>query len=94
MPRDDFSLYILRCADGSLYTGISVDVKNRLQEHERGARGAKYLRGRAPFSLVFEQPVGDRGLAQRAELLVKKLSRRQKTMLIEGHLSLDALSAG
>jgi len=92
VSREDFSLYILSCADGSLYTGISTDVQSRLAQHERGTRGAKYLRGRAPFSLVFEQRVGDRSAAQRLEYQVKKLSRDQKKQLIAGRLTLDAIA--
>ncbi len=91
MGREDFSLYILRCGDGSLYTGISGDVPNRLLEHENETRGAKYLRGRAPFALVFEQSVGDRSAAQCLEYQVKKLSRHRKQLLIAGYLTLDGL---
>ncbi|MDJ0910496.1 MAG: GIY-YIG nuclease family protein [Woeseiaceae bacterium] len=87
----DYSLYILRCADGSLYTGIAIDVDSRLVEHESGRRGAKYLRGRAPFRLVFKAQVGDRSEAQRAEYRVKRLDRAEKLRLIAGELSLGAL---
>ena len=90
----DYSLYILRCADGSLYTGIALDVARRLEEHRNGTRGAKYLRGRTPLELVFEQPAGDRAAAQRLEHRVKRLSRTEKEALIGGDLSpLQAASA-
>lgn len=89
----DYSLYILRCSDGSLYTGIAIDVEKRLLEHERGTRGARYLRGRAPYRLVFEQRVGDRSEAQSLEYRVKKLDRAAKLRLISGELSLDAVSS-
>lgn len=82
-----YSLYILRCGDGSLYTGIALDVARRLEEHQKGVRGAKYLRGRAPVELVFEQPAGDRAAAQRLEYRVKSLSRAEKEALISGDLS-------
>lgn len=82
-----YSLYILRCGDGSLYTGIALDVARRLEEHRKGVRGAKYLRGRAPVELVFEQPAGDRAAAQRLEYRVKSLSRAEKEALIGGDLS-------
>ena len=82
-----YSLYILRCADGSLYTGIALDVARRLEEHQSGVRGAKYLRGRAPLELVFEQPAGDRAAALRLEYRVKRLSRLEKEALIGGDLS-------
>lgn len=71
-----------------MYTGIALDVARRLQEHERGIRGAKYLRGRVPLELVFEQPAGDRATAQRLEHRVKRLSRIDKEALIGGDLSL------
>ncbi len=81
-----FSLYILRCADSSLYTGIANDVCRRLDEHRLGGRGARYLRGRQPFELVFECPVGDRGAATRLECRVKRLSKRRKEDLVAGRL--------
>lgn len=82
-----YSLYILRCADGSLYTGITLDVSRRLEEHRNGVRGAKYLRGRTPVELVFEQPAGDRAAALRLEHRVKRLSKHEKEALIGGDLS-------
>ena len=90
-PPADYSLYILRCSDGSLYTGIAIDVESRLTEHERGTRGAKYLRGRAPYQLVFEERVGNRSEAQRVEYRVKKADRATKLRLISGELSLVGL---
>lgn len=86
-----YSLYILRCADGSLYTGIALDVDKRVQEHAHGPRGAKYLRGRGPLLLAFRALVGPRAAASRAEMLVKKLSRADKERLIAGALSLADL---
>ncbi|MCG8369154.1 MAG: GIY-YIG nuclease family protein [Proteobacteria bacterium] len=84
MSSAAFSLYILRCADGTLYTGIASDVRRRLAEHESGPRGAKYLRGKGPFEIVLETLVGDRALASRLERRVKRLSRAQKLELIAG----------
>ena len=89
--EETYSLYIVRCADGTLYTGIAIDVQRRLQEHASGARGAKYLRGRLPVKLVFAEPVGDRGGATRAELRVKRLDRSQKEALISGAIALPEL---
>ena len=74
----EYSVYILRCSDGSYYTGIAVDVEQRLAEHNGGRRGAKYLRGRGPLELVFSRPVGDRGTAQHVEARLKKLPRHVK----------------
>ena len=91
MSRDDYNLYILSCADGSLYTGIACDVPGRMAEHRSGKRGAKYLRGRSPFDLVFQHAVGDRSSAQRMEYYVKKLNKRGKLDLIEGRRLLAEL---
>ena len=92
MSRDDYSLYILRCVDGSLYTGIACDVPSRMEEHLNGKRGARYLRGRSPFELVFEHVVGNRSSAQRAEYRVKKLRRNEKLELIDGRRQLPGVA--
>jgi len=86
-----YSLYILRCKDGSLYTGIAIDVAKRLREHEDGRRGAKYLRGRGPLQLVFQRALGDRSTATRAEYRIKQLDRTQKEALVSGAASLAEL---
>ena len=88
---DTYSLYILRCADGSLYTGISTDVVRRIQEHEAGKRGAKFLRGKSPLVLEYEQALGDRSVASQAEFVVKQLDRNGKEQLISGQRSLAEL---
>lgn len=93
MSSPEFSLYILRCADGALYTGITVDVERRLAEHTSGRRGARSLRGKGPLELVFSEVVGDRAAASRLEYRVKQLSRAQKIELIAGRLELAALGA-
>lgn len=73
-----WSVYLLRCADGSLYTGIATDVSRRLAEHTDGEKGAKYLRGRGPLELVFQQEIGDRSLALRIEHRVKRFPKAYK----------------
>jgi putative endonuclease len=77
-----YSVYILRCADGSLYTGIALDTRRRLEEHRSGVRGAKYLRGRLPVELVYECVAGERGDALRLEHRVKQMSKSEKELLI------------
>lgn len=74
-------LYILRCRDDSLYTGITTDPDRRLAEHNAG-RGAKYTRSRKPCDRVALWDVPDRSYASRLEHAVKKLSRKQKLVLI------------
>lgn len=73
---------MLRCRDGSLYTGIATDVSRRLAEHGSGPKGSRYLRGRGPLELVLQSEVGDRSLATRAEVRIKRLSRCAKEELI------------
>ena len=91
MSRASFRLYMLRCSDGSLYTGITTDVERRLREHAGGDRGAKYLRGRAPFELVFSCVAGERDTAQKLERRIKRLRRSDKQRLIDGVVSIDEL---
>ena len=86
-----FSVYILRCGDGSYYTGIASDVSRRLQEHHAGSRGAKYLRGRGPLELVFSCRLADRAAASRLEYRIKRLSRDGKQRLIDGDVDIDTL---
>ncbi len=73
-----WSVYLLRCADGSLYTGIATDVTRRLTEHADGEKGAKYLRGRGPLELVFYREIGDRSLATKIEHRVKQFPKAHK----------------
>ena len=75
-------LYILRCGDGSLYTGITTDVEKRLEAHRLG-RGAKYTRGRGPLKLVYKEACGDHSAALRREIEIKDLTREEKLKLIQ-----------
>ena len=74
-------VYMLRCGDGSLYTGSTTDVDRRLREHQSGT-GARYTRSRPPVTLVYTEAAADRSAAQRREAAIKKLSRDQKWSLI------------
>lgn len=74
-------LYILRCGDGSLYTGITTDVERRLEAHRQG-KGAKYTRGRGPLELVFQEECGTHSQALKREAAVKRLSRQEKEAMI------------
>lgn len=75
-------LYILRCGDGTLYTGITTDVERRLAVHRAG-KGAKYTRGRAPLELVYQEPCGTHSDALKREWAVKALSRGEKEKLLK-----------
>lgn len=89
---------MVRCRDGSLYTGIATDVTRRMAEHRSGRAGARYLRGRAPLELACEWPIGDRSLALRVESRIKRMSRARKESLLGQPdrlaVLLDALAAG
>ena len=74
-------VYILRCGDGSLYTGITDDVPRRLEAHRAG-KGAKYTRGRGPLELAYTESVPDKSAALRREIAIKKLSRAKKLKLM------------
>ena len=76
-------VYMVRCRDGTLYTGIATDVSRRFLEHQQGeGKGAKYLRGRAPLRLVLQRAIGARGLALSVERRIKKLPKARKEALI------------
>ncbi len=79
-----WSLYILRCVDGTLYTGIAVDVDKRYRMHISG-KGAKYTRGRAPLSIVYREVCGTHSDALRREFAVKALTREEKEKLIAAY---------
>lgn len=73
-------VYLLRCRDGTLYTGITNDLPQRLESHRRGKASA-YTRSRRPVSLAYQEIVSDRGSALRREAAIKRLSRAQKIAL-------------
>jgi len=75
-------VYILKCSDGTLYTGITTDTIRRLEEHNNGT-GARYTRGRSPVKLVYRTGAEDRSEASRLEYQIKKRSRKQKKKLID-----------
>ena len=75
-------LYILRCGDGSLYTGITTDVQARFGAHQCG-KGAKYTRGRGPLELVYREECESHSHALKRELAVKAMSREEKHNLIK-----------
>ena len=74
-------VYILRCADDTLYTGISTDVEKRLQAHRSG-RGAKYTRSRCPLTLVYREVCGSHSQALKRECRIKSMTRAEKLQLI------------
>lgn len=84
-PPPTWWVYLVRCGDGSLYTGIATDVARRFAEHEsQGPKCAKYTRGKLPLKLVYQKEIGTRSEACKEELRIKSLSRRQKLTLLAG----------
>lgn len=74
-------LYILRCGDGTLYTGITTDIPRRFAAHQEG-KGAKYTRGRGPLHLVYQETCGTHSQALKRELEIKALPRQEKLALL------------
>ncbi len=77
-----YFLYILRCADQTLYTGITTDLNRRVNEHNSTSRGAKYTCGRRPVKLVYSKEFNGRPAASKEEARLKKLSRLEKLAII------------
>ena len=76
-----WQVYLLRCRDGSLYAGATVDIHRRLLAHQSG-KGAAYTRSRRPVELVYSEPAGDRSAALRREAALKRLPRQAKLELV------------
>ena len=79
-PAECWFVYLLRCADGTLYTGIARDVSRRCQQHNAGT-ASRYTRSRLPVVVVYQEGHASRSLALRREAAIKALSRRQKEAL-------------
>lgn len=84
-------LYILRCRDGSFYTGVTTDIDRRLRQHRKGT-ASRYTRSRRPLMLIHQEKCGNRSQALRRECVVKALSRRRKEELIRDVNPLKAKS--
>lgn len=81
MSAPAWFVYIVRCADHTLYTGITTDLERRLAEHNAGT-GARYTRARLPVELIHAEPAADRSAASRREVAIKRLPRSAKLSLI------------
>ena len=77
-----WQVYILRCADGTLYTGITNDLVRRVMEHNEGKAGARYTRSRRPVTLVYSEAAANRSEASKREHVIKSLSLINKKTLI------------
>lgn len=80
-----YYVYILRCGDDSLYTGITTDLKRREDEHNHSVKGAKYTSARRPVRIVYSKEFRNRSAASTEEARIKKLSRTEKMRIIENH---------
>lgn len=78
----DWVVYILKCGDGSLYTGITNELDQRIKAHEEGT-GAKYTRGRGPFKLVYREDCENRSAATKREMAIKRLSKDEKMAILQ-----------
>ena len=76
-----YVVYLLECADGTLYTGVTTDMARRLTEHNEGAKGAKYTRARRPVKVVYQETCASRSEAQKREAALKSLPRTAKLAL-------------
>ena len=79
----DWTVYIIRCDDETLYTGVTRDLERRFQEHQNHPRGAKYFNGRKPQEVVYTETGHTRSSALQREAAIKKLSRAEKLRLLE-----------
>lgn len=80
--KKQWYVYMLVCADGTLYTGITTDLKRRVMEHNSGPKGAKYTRARQPVRLVFHEHAANRQVASQKEYALRKLPRKDKLRLV------------
>ena len=79
-------MYVARCSDNTLYTGITTDTSRRINEHNRTKKGARYTRSRRPVKLIYEIELDSQSSALRSEIRFKKLSRSEKIQVIEGEV--------
>lgn len=82
VPASTWSVYIVECADGSLYTGIALRLEQRIAHHNSG-KGARYTRSRLPVQLVYHETCPDKSSALKRELAIKALPRAQKSLLVQ-----------
>lgn len=86
---DIWFLYMIRCRGGSLYTGITTDIKRRFHEHRDGGRkGSKFLRGKAPLELVLKRKIGSKSLALKVEHVVKQMRKSEKEKFVSGKINM------
>jgi putative endonuclease len=85
LEKKSFYVYILKCKDGTYYTGYTTDLKKRLSDHNRGKLAAKYTRGRRPVKLIWKIQFKTLSLALKTECAIKGLTRKKKELLVKGN---------
>lgn len=89
LRMNNWFIYIIRCANNTLYTGITTDIERRFQEHQgEDGKGSKYLKGKGPLTLAWKTQVADRSHASKLEYKIKQLSKSNKERLVSGDTSL------
>lgn len=86
---NNWFVYIVRCSDGSLYTGITTDIDRRIHEHNTSNKASACTRARRPVSLVYREVVQTRSLASKREYQIKQLSRKEKLKLADNYDALE-----
>lgn len=84
-PLPPYLVYILRCSDGTFYTGITRNLPKRIDEHNTSDKGAKYTRSRRPVVLAYHEACEDKSSALKREIAIKKMTRQQKEALMASH---------
>jgi putative endonuclease len=92
-PASVWHLYLIECADGSYYTGVTTDVERRLEQHMKGG-GARYTRSHKPLRLLASRPVGTRSEALKAELAVKRLPKEGKLAAVASSSDIQMRGVG
>ena len=82
MDKDIWYVYMVRCNDGTLYTGITNDLEKRIEAHNSGKDGARYTRSRRPVKLVYSEEAGTKSAAAKLEYKIKKMTREKKMKLV------------
>ncbi len=82
MSKTPYFVYMVRCSDDTLYTGIATDLKRRVEEHNFSDKGAKYTKARRPVILVYSEKHSDRSSASKREYKIKKMRRKEKKLLL------------
>ncbi|MDH3390715.1 MAG: GIY-YIG nuclease family protein [Desulfobulbaceae bacterium] len=94
MKKDIWHVYMVRCSDGTLYTGITNDLEKRIEAHNSGKDGARYTRSRRPVTLVYSKQTESKSAAARLEYQTKKMPRSKKKEMIEERVQGFKVSRG